>query len=218
MLQRKQSLIGLENLLIALCLIISFSGCENTVYVAVNPNYNPNPGDPVETAEGNGAGFESAFEGQTRGPSATTTTPIQIELITKSTDLYRPWAIEFINEREFLVTQKNGIMRVVDTNGDMGDPIEGVPKVFSYDNSTGHAGLFDIAIDPDDSKIIYFSYSKGDIKANHVIVAKAEIDLENNRLKGVREIYTTSPAVNGTSTFGGRLLFHEGYLFLTTGA
>lgn len=201
--------------------LVMTAACTRGPFDPVDPSANPNPGDPVETRPGNGAGFEPAFDGQTRGPSATTTTPFQVSLIAKDTRLYKPWSFKFISRSEFLVTQKNGVMRVVTTDGQIGEPIAGVPTVFFDDNIGGsNAGLFDVALDPNaaQNRTIYLSYSKGNINANRLTVARATLDVANNRLTNVTEIYQTTPAIAGAAVYGGRLLFDpQGYLFVSTG-
>ena len=206
----------------ALACTMLFGACTVDGLEPVDPSNNPNPGDPVETLPGNGAGFEPAFEGQTRGPGASTATPREVSMIVQDTQLYKPWSFKFISQTQLLVTQKNGIIRLVTTDGHVGEPLSGVPAVFFNDNISGsNAGLFDIALDPDVAlnRTIYLSYSKGNANGSRLTVARAKVDVANNRLTDVTEIYQTTPAIAGAAVYGGRLLFdRHGYLLVSTGA
>lgn len=187
------------------------------------------PAGPVETKPGNGAGFEPAFEGQTRINGVKTTTPIAVTLLLEDEALYKPWSFEFISNNQILLLQKDGVMRILTLSGNtvsVGPEISGVSEVF-FDTreitggaNSSNAGLFDVALDPDfeHSHLIFFTYSAGDIQSNRLVVARANLLPEENRLGNVKEIYRATPDIQYTSVYGGRVLFDQaGYLYVSVG-
>ncbi|WP_257668249.1 PQQ-dependent sugar dehydrogenase [Parapedobacter tibetensis] len=206
---------------LGISVLLLLASCVWGSHQPADLSYKPNPGDPVETRRGNSAGYQPVFEGQTRGPSVITATPIEISLIAADAELYKPWSLKFISRSEFLVAQKNGFIRVVSTDGTIGTPISGVPPVFFNDDIPGsNAGLFDIALDPDflSNRTVYFSYAKGDINRSRLTVARATLDSANNRLEDVRDIYQVTPAIAGAAVYGGRLVFDpSGFLMVSVG-
>src|SRR5687768_3109456 len=57
--------------------------------------------------------------------------------------LEHPWAVAFLPDGRFLVTERPGRMRVVDGNGRLGAPLAGVPEVVAR----GQGGLLDVVLD-----------------------------------------------------------------------
>src|SRR3954465_2073063 len=56
---------------------------------------------------------------------------------TVATGLEHPWALAFLPEGRYLVTERPGRMRVVEADGRLGPPLTGVPEVVSR----GQGGL-----------------------------------------------------------------------------
>jgi glucose/arabinose dehydrogenase len=96
-----------------------------------------------------------AFQGQTKAPApAKPSPPVRIETI--ATGLTGAWAIAFLPDGSFLVTQNAGTMRVVRRDGIVSGPLEGVPDV----KSVAAQGLHDVVLDPEFAKnrTLYFTY------------------------------------------------------------
>jgi len=96
-----------------------------------------------------------AFPGQTKAPApARPSAPFNVETI--ATGLTGAWAVAFLPDGNFLVTQNGGTMRVVTPNGVVGAPIAGVPGV----KTIGAHGLHDLLLDPDfaRNRTLYFTY------------------------------------------------------------
>lgn len=96
-----------------------------------------------------------AFPGQTKAPApARPSPPVAVETI--ATGLTGAWAIAFLPDGNFLVTQNAGTMRVVRPDGVVSAPIEGVPGV----KAVAAQGLHDVVLDPDfaRNRTIYFTY------------------------------------------------------------
>jgi len=96
-----------------------------------------------------------AFPEQTNAPKPSKPSPaISVETIT--TRLNSPWALAFLPDGDFLVTESAGTMRVVRRDGVVLQPITGLPGV----KVVTAQGLHDILLDPDFSRnrILYFTY------------------------------------------------------------
>src|SRR5215471_8814537 len=98
-------------------------------------------GQPIETRPPEKEDDHPAFPGQTRAPYKASV-PITVTVLTDKLKL--PWSIQFLPNKDILVTEKGGTMRVFDTKGELSEPLAGVPKVLAI----GQVGLLDVALDP----------------------------------------------------------------------
>ena len=95
------------------------------------------------------------FPGQTDAPPpARPSPPFNVETI--ATGLTGAWAVAFLPDGNFLITQNGGTMRIVKPNGFVSAPIAGVPGV----KTIGAHGLHDLLLDPDfaRNRTLYFTY------------------------------------------------------------
>ena len=99
--------------------------------------------------------------------------------------LSHPWGLAFLpafdTDGRMLVTERDGRVRLANTRGDLGTPLEGVPEV----DARGQGGLLDIVLDPkfSENRWIYLSYSEPAGRGtNSTAVARAR--LEANGLQG----------------------------------
>ncbi len=135
----------------------------------------------------------------------------------KITDgLKHPWAFEFINDKELLITEFAGSLKHFYTDtGEITD-VSGLPEIVS---GKGQAGLLDVALHPkfEQNNRIYFSYAIGDGNGRYAL-AVATAELHGDNLTGVKQIFVGLPYGKSTSNFGGALLFDaDGYLLIATG-
>jgi glucose/arabinose dehydrogenase len=96
-----------------------------------------------------------AFPGQTDAPRpATPSAPVRTQTI--ATGLTGAWAVAFLPDGNFLVTQNAGTMRIVRPDGVVSGPLAGVPDV----KSVAAQGLHDVVLDPDfaRNRTLYFTY------------------------------------------------------------
>jgi aldose sugar dehydrogenase len=96
-----------------------------------------------------------AFPGQTDAPPpARPSAPFNLETI--ATGLTGAWAVAFLPDGNFLITQNGGTMRLVKPNGFVSAPLAGVPGV----KTIGAQGLHDLLLDPDfaRNRTLYFTY------------------------------------------------------------
>ena len=96
-----------------------------------------------------------AFAGQTAAPAPSRpSAPFNVETI--ATGLTGAWAVAFLPDGNYLITQNGGTMRIVKPNGFVSAPVDGVPGV----KAIGAHGLHDLLLDPDfaRNRILYFTY------------------------------------------------------------
>lgn len=169
--------------------------------------------DPVETSSPS-AGYEPAFEGQTRAPGVKTTESYQIHVVTDK--LVKPWGVVGMPDGRILVTEKEGKIRIVSQDGNVSNPIKGVPDV----NSEGQGGLLDITLHPDfeKNKMVYWTFSEKLQDGNVTSVAKGKLSEDESQLQEVEVIYRATPAYGGRLHYGSRILFDKnGNIIFSTG-
>jgi glucose/arabinose dehydrogenase len=95
-----------------------------------------------------------AFPGQTNAPPPDRESNYTVEVITDA--LTGPWALAFLPNGDFLVSERLGTLRIVTPGGDVSAPIEGVPPVKVVAAQSFH----DVVLDPNfaDNRLIYFTY------------------------------------------------------------
>jgi glucose/arabinose dehydrogenase len=111
-----------------------------------------------------------------------------------------------------LVTEKEGRLRIVAQDGDVSEPLGGVPEV--YDG--GQGGLLDVALDPDfaSKRLVYLFYAEpGDGGAG---TAVARGTLAENRLDNVAVIWRQQPKLDTGQHFGSRLVFLKDKTLIVT--
>jgi aldose sugar dehydrogenase len=168
---------------------------------------------PVETKKGN-SDYKPAFAGQTRIGAVKSTTAYDVTILDST--LSRPWGIAALPDGRFLLTEKDGTMRLASATGALGAPIKGVPKVDNKDQG----GLLGICLDPafDQNKMVYWAFSEPLKDGNLTAVAKGKLSADEKSLEGVTVIYRAYPVYKGSLHYGGRVRFaKDGSLFVTTG-
>ncbi len=138
-----------------------------------------------------------------------------------ATGLDTPWGMAFLPDGRMLVTEKIGQLRLVDPNGTVSEPIEGLPEICVC----GQGGLMDVQVHPryEDTGWIYISYS--DRKENEAGEAIGYTALMRARLDGLQlvdqETLFQAPTDLYTKRgqhYGSRIVFdNEGYLYFTIG-
>lgn len=140
--------------------------------------------------------------------------PPAYEIETVARDLEHPWSIAFLPDQRLLVTERAGRLRLIEPDGAVSAPIEGLPDIFV----SGQGGLFEVLLaeDFERSGAVFISFAHGDNDANHTQVIRARFD--GARLQDVEPIFTSQPAKSGDAHFGGRMLFlPDGSLLLGLG-
>lgn len=132
--------------------------------------------------------------------------------------LERPWAFEFIDDDEVLITEIGGrLLRYR-----FGDPapvtVDGLPAIAT---SNELLGLLDVALHPHfaSNRRIYISYSQADPQAQqYTLTAVASAVLDGQALSGLQVILEAGPYSWSYSNSGGALAFDaDGHLYVSIG-
>lgn len=144
-----------------------------------------------------------------------------LEVTTVADELVHPWGMTFLPDGRMLVTEREGRLRVVTQDGEVSEPVAGVPEVWNQ----GQGGLLDVALHPDyaENRLVYVSYSEpagggpsGDVAGT--AVARGKLDPDAPSLTDVEVIFRQKPKVRASQHFGSRLVFSpDGKLFVTLG-
>lgn len=158
--------------------------------------------------------------------SATEHHEVRVETVAEG--LVHPWGLALLPDGRFLVTERNtGHLRIGTAEGELSDPVEGVPEIFRFEGETGRsqAGLFDVALHPDyaQNQLVYLSLSKPSERGTGTAAVRGRLveNDENARLEEVETVFEMNEADQDSSGlhFGGRMAFHpeDRSLFLTIG-
>lgn len=156
-----------------------------------------------------------AFEGQTRAPALDDGVGLTREVVAEG--LNEPWGMDLLPDGVWIVTEKPGRMRLVTAEGEISDPIVGMPEV----DTRGQGGLLDVTVRDDfaETRRVWWSYSepRGEGR-NSTSVATGTLSADGTEMTDVRVIFRQEPAWASPNHFGSRLVFdREGALFVTTG-
>ena len=139
--------------------------------------------------------------------------------------LEHPWALAFLPDGRFLVTERPGRMRLVQAEGRLEPPLRGVPAV----DARGQGGLLDVVLDSDfaRNRTLYFCYSDPGISADRgksgTTLARARLSDDGSALEQVKTLFSPRPKYDSPLHFGCRIAERmvdgksDGTLFLALG-
>ena len=142
--------------------------------------------------------------------------PFDIEEITAFDE---PWAMAFMPDGRMLVTEKRGILLIVNQVGQKARPVRGMPDVDYF----GQGGLGDVALHPDfaENRLVYLSYVEGGTGGTRgAAVMRAVLNETDGGgyLSDNEVVWRQYPKVVGYGHYGHRLLFDDaGYLWISSG-
>lgn len=129
-----------------------------------------------------------------------------------------PWAFEFINDDEILITQLSGQLFRYQLSSKKLIEVSGLPEIAG---GFPQVGLLDVEIHPEFAKNqrIYFSYVQLDpVTQQFFRTAVATAVLRDKQLLNVRNILESEHFSWSPSNFGGALEFDDkGYLYISIG-
>ena len=152
-----------------------------------------------------------------------------VRLENVATGLQYPWSLAFLPDGRYLVTERPGVLRVVEANGKLGAPIGGLPQVVV---GARQGGLLDLILDADfaSNRTLYFCYSEpgpgGAAAGNSTALARARLNADATRLEDLKVIFSQKPKFASGAHFGCRIVEShapglqgkaDGLLFLTLG-
>ena len=153
---------------------------------------------------------------QTNAPAAPATA-IKVDVV--ASGLENPWGMQFLPDGRILVTERPGRMRFIGKDGNVSEPITGLPPVVRG----GQAGLLDVLLSPDfaSTGLIYLSFSEPrglTQNATTVVLARLKLEGDGGAIAETTPIFRQLPAFPGRHHFGSRLAWaKDGTLFITTG-
>lgn len=169
--------------------------------------------DPVETKDPV-TDYAPAFEGQTRIAGVKTSSTYEGTVLTE--DLNSPWGITSLPDGRLLITEKEGTMRIASQQGDLSEPITGLPEV----DSRGQGGLLGLTLDPDftNNRMVFWTFSQPVEDGNLTAVAKGRLADDEKTIENAQVIYQATPAYDGALHYGSRILFdNKGNIIFSTG-
>lgn len=205
----------MKHLQITAFLILAFfflsASCDERKENAQQPPSDPLP--PVETQQPN-TSYSPAFEGQTRIAGVRTTTPYAATII--ASGLSNPWAVTALPDGRLVITEKEGTLRLVTTDGNVSEKISGFPEV----DDRRQGGLMDVAPAPDftSSRMLYFTFAERTPQGSLTAVGKGRLSDNETSVENFQTIYRAIPYYDNSMHFGSRIVFDKkGNIFVSTG-
>jgi len=169
---------------------------------------------PLETRPANNPDQQPAFAGQTRAPGVKTEQAMTHTVV--ASGLVHPWGLAALPDGRWLVTEKPGRLRIITVQGQVGEPVAGLPAV----DARGQGGLLDVIVGPSfaQDRMIYWSYAEPREGGNATSVARGRLLDDGSRVENVQVIFRALPVYDGDKHFGSSLAFApDGKLFITLG-
>ncbi|WNN89062.1 PQQ-dependent sugar dehydrogenase [Gloeocapsopsis dulcis] len=158
--------------------------------------------------------LRAANTSQTYREVATEDTQYQgIRVVEIASGMEHPWAVAFLPDGRFLVTERPGRLNIVE-NGKVIE-VSGIPKV----NAENQGGLLDIALHPNyaTNGWIYMTYSKPNGNGQ-TATALARGQLKGNTLVDVQDVFVQNRYSEPGQHYGSRLAWtNDGKLLMTIG-
>ncbi|MFN3663327.1 PQQ-dependent sugar dehydrogenase [Yoonia sp.] len=130
--------------------------------------------------------------------------------------LESPWAMTFLpNGDDILMTGRMGAFFVYDAESGEVSELDGAPDVATQ----GQGGLLDVALAPDfeTSNVIYMTWSGAVEGGTTTHLGRGTLDLEAGSVNDIETLFQVSPGVDSDAHYGSRIVFHDGYLYMSTG-
>ncbi len=136
-----------------------------------------------------------------------------IRVVRVAAGLEHPWAVAFLPDGRFLVSERPGRLNIVSSDGEI-TRVEGLPEI----SAIRQGGLLDVALHPGfaENGWVYLTYSKGD--ANGTTTALGRGRLEGARLAGFKELFVQDRLSEAGRHYGSRIAWlSDGTLLMSVG-
>ncbi len=150
----------------------------------------------------------------------------EIRADTVTAGLQNPWALAFLPDGRFLVTERAGRLRLLAADGKALATVTGLPEIAAG----GQGGLLDVVTDSDfaRNRTLYFCYSEPAAtgRANSTALTSARLSTDGAQLQNLKVLFSQKPKVASSAHFGCRIVESrtpgangqpDGKLFLTLG-
>ena len=126
----------------------------------------------------------------------------------KILNLNEPWGSSFINENELLITEKSGIIKIINLKKKEISTIDHNLNVLEY----GQGGLLDILYK---DNVVWVSYTedRGNYKTS-TSIARGDFNRKKIEFKNLFQAY---PPIDSPYHFGSRMAIKDDYLFASVG-
>ncbi len=126
----------------------------------------------------------------------------------KILNLNEPWGSSFINENELLITEKSGIIKIINLKKKEISTIDHNLNVLEY----GQGGLLDVLYK---DNVVWVSYTedRGNDKTS-TSIARGDFNREKIEFKNLFQAY---PPIDSPYHFGSRMAIKDNYLFASVG-
>ena len=138
----------------------------------------------------------------------------QVEVLERADGLNAPWAVAVISDREFLVTERDGILWHFKDG--KRQEVSGVPEVWAE----GQGGLLDIVRTTRfaQTREVLITYSEPVGNGARTALASAKLSMDGSRLTDFEQLFAQPKASSGGRHFGSRVVEDtNGELFVTVG-
>jgi aldose sugar dehydrogenase len=135
-----------------------------------------------------------------------------IRVVRVAGGLEHPWAVAFLPDGRYLVTERPGRLNIV-ADGEA-TPVDGLPAIHAH----RQGGLLDVVLHPayPDTGWIYLTYTKGDADGTTTVLARAR--LEETRLVDFEELFEQDRLSEPGRHYGSRIAWlSDGTLLLSIG-
>lgn len=136
----------------------------------------------------------------------------QVDQVTDQLSI--PWGMAFISNKQMLITQRNGKIKLLNVENGKVTGVRGGPRVMAK----GQGGLLDVAVPRGYRKgdWIYFTYVK-DVKGKGATTL-ARAKLTGTQLRQFSDLLITRSATEHFKHFGSRISFdNNGHIFFSVG-
>jgi glucose/arabinose dehydrogenase len=125
-----------------------------------------------------------------------------------------PWGMAFLSPNQLLLTERAGIVRLLDIENSSTVNLAGTPEIVAE----GQGGMLDVAIGPNYAAEgwIYFTYTKRSKSEAATTLARAR--LTQHRLLDWQDLLVTDSVTDARRHFGSRIAFDDkGHVFFGVG-
>ncbi len=140
--------------------------------------------------------------------------PMRLDPVAEGLD--EPWAIDFLPDGAFLVTERGGVLKMFAAPGAAGVKVGGLPVV----EVDGQGGLLDVLVPADfaTSRAVWLTFAEPRAAGPVTAVGTGRLSPDGTRLDGFATRFAIPEASSGGRHFGSRLVeAPDGTLFLTVG-